>query len=297
MPDVNEHVIQNLKFLCRTADGLTKFITATKLRLHAIDNPANLDTILNGYAGKQNELITCPVCKEEVKVQISKQYQGITHIKGRLLREIGKELEFFPIWTEWAKRIPGIGPVFAGNLILFYYYRFTPICQECGGNLIKTPTDNDDRQTFVCESCGKKAKGEGVLAHKIELKDFAKISSWWHYLGMHVVDGKKPKRQKGVLCDWNSKGRTIAHQIGAQFNRCPPDNLYKAFLEKERVKIQRKNPDLTKGHNLNRAQSHTAKLFLSHWWQVCRTLDKLPVTRPYAETIMGHTGILEPFYL
>ena len=134
------------------------------------------------------------------------------------------------------------------------------------------------------------------MDHKIEIKDFPRISSWWHYMGMHVVDGKKPKRQKGVLCDWNSKGRVIGYQIGSQFNRCSTDNPYKAFLEKERIKILRKHPELTKGHNLNRAQSHTAKLFLSHWWQVCRTLDGLPLTRPYAETILGHTGILEPFY-
>jgi len=278
MNKIDDQVIENLKFLCRTADGITKFITATKLRLHAIDHPENLDSVLNGYTRGETS------------------YQGVTHIKGKLLRDISRELEFFPVWTEWAKNVPGIGPVIAGNLILLYYYKFTPICQDCGGGLIKTPTENGDRQTFICESCGKKAKGEGVLSHKIELKDFAKISSWWHYLGMHVVDGKKPKRQKGVVSDWNSKGRLIGYQIGAQFNRCPTENTYKAFLEKERIKIRRKHPELTKGHNLNRAQSHTSKLFLSHWWKTCRTLDGLPVTEPYAKTILGHTGILEPFY-
>lgn len=34
----------------------------------------------------------------------------------------------------------------------------------------------------------------------------------WHYLGLHVVDGKMPMRRKGVQCDWVPEGRTALLQ-------------------------------------------------------------------------------------
>lgn len=289
-------VIENLKVLCRESDGITEFIKATKLRFGTMKDGTAFEFILSGKSEEQYKTFTCPQCKEIVKVMSTKKYQGLESIKGQIQRCILKELKCFPIWMEWAEKVPGIGPIFAGNLILFYYFKFIPICIDCGGDLIKTPTDNGDRKTYICSACGKKAKGEGTLIYRVAEKDFPKISSWWHYMGQHIINGKKAPRQAGVTCDWNPKGKTLVHLIGSQFNRRPINEPYKAFLEKEREKIRRKHPELTKLHNLRRAQSHTAKLFLAHWWQVARTLDELPVTEPYAKTILGHTGIIDPFY-
>lgn len=310
----NDDVVRNLNYLCRTYDGINKLIVSTKNRLIALnpDAGAQFDSILNGNKG------------------IKSESQGLEQIKGRISRQIAKELNFFPIWTEWGKDVPGIGPSIAGHLILLYYYRFTAVCADCGGLLEKKPSSNGNGNSFVCIECHKKAKGDGVLTHRIDLKDFPNISGWWHYLGMHNVphcpkckkilkdvEGKgrhcekcdtyykgddktilylKPKRQAGAVCNYSIPGRTTAYQIGDQFNRQPEGHLYKDFLLKERAKILKKKPEISKGHNLNMARNHTAKLFLSHFWQIARTLSGLPVTEPYVSSIKGHAGIIAPFY-
>jgi hypothetical protein len=33
--------------------------------------------------------------------------------------------------------------------------------------------------------------------------------SLWHYFGLHVVDGRLPRRQKGVQSDWNGAARAL----------------------------------------------------------------------------------------
>jgi hypothetical protein len=35
----------------------------------------------------------------------------------------------------------------------------------------------------------------------------------WAYLGLHVVDGARPRRRRGVQCNWNTAGKTAAIQI------------------------------------------------------------------------------------
>lgn len=43
---------------------------------------------------------------------------------------------------------------------------------------------------------------------------FDDVASLWHYYGLHVVDGKAPKRAKGTPMDWSPFGRMTAYQLG-----------------------------------------------------------------------------------
>lgn len=269
----DDEAINELGIYARTYDGLNKFIVTIKNRLHSLNPEANPrhDWILGGEGNQK----------------------GLKSIKDKLSREIKKCVEIWPIWTEYLANVPGIGPAIASNLILFYYYRFTPICEKCGEPLPK--------KTFTCEKCNTKAKGLGNLKYRIEIKDFKNISSWWHYMGVHCItmpDGKnrKPKLRKGITCDWNSKGRTLAFHIGEQFIKQKPGHKYRDFYDRRKARRLQTHPDASKVHRHNMARNETAKLFLAHFWTVTRVLESLPVTEPYAGTILGHTGIIEPFY-
>lgn len=270
-PDTPERelAVRNLNHLLRTYDGLNKLITATKNRLQALNPEASAkqDWILNGE-GKS---------------------QGLEQIKDKLSRKIEKELHAWPLYTEWLQRVPGIGPAIAGRLIILYYYKFTPVC-SCGTVLEKKDG------TCWCPKCEKSVKGDGVTKHKIELRDFPDISKWWAFMGMHVVDGKKPKRQAGQQSNWSSVGRATCFLVGDQFNRQTDKTPYGQFLLERKARCERQHPEIKPGHRLNRARHETAKLFISHMWTVARTLDGLPVTEPYAMTLMGHTGTVKPFY-
>jgi hypothetical protein len=267
---INEPQIHYLNFLMKEYEGFTRFTAQTKQRLQSLPGEKReekFDTLLKGQ-GKES---------------------GLETIKGRMTRGIEKELKQWDIWEFWAKKIPGIGPFITAQMIILFYYRFIPICKDCGGKLEK------DEHQLKCVKCGKIAE-EGLLTYQLEYKDFPTISKWWAYMGRHVVDGAMPKRKKGVLSNWSTVGRTLGFHIGDQFNRQKDDHPYKALLKLRKAKHQKDNSDWSKGHVHNAAKNETVKIFLAHWWTIARTLEGKPVSEPYAGALMGHTNIIKPFY-
>jgi len=266
----NKQSISYLNYLIRTYESLTKMMAATKNRLQSLpgDHPVKFDRILHGEE------------KEE----------GLETIKGRISRLIGKELPAWDIWTHWLKDVPGIGNVTAAELIMLYYYKFIPACKDC-----MTPLEKKD-STYWCPSCEKSVKGEGNLEYLLGYKDFSNISKWWAYMGRDIRDGAMRKRKKGEQLNWSTNGRRLGFLIGESFNKQQPDHKYKAVLLSEKAKYEKSQPDISKGWRHNKAKNNAVKLFLAHFWTVARALDGKDVTQPYAMTIMGHTGYIEPFY-
>ena len=267
----NEQVIQYLNFLVKTYNGVTRLIASTRQRLISLPGAVedtDCDTLLKGD-GKAEGLLT---------------------VKGRINRAIKKELEQWDEWECWLKEVPGVGPVLAAKLIILFNYKFIPICQKCGGVLEK------GEGAFTCQDCGKKAKGDGVLKYRMELRDFPTVSKWWAFMGRHTVDGMMPKRKAGMVANWSSEGRTLGFHIGDQFNRQNDSNPYKKFLLERKAKHAKKHPDWSKGHIHNAAKNETVKLFLSHFWHVSRELAGKPTKTCYAEGMLGHENIIPPFY-
>ena len=263
-PDIE--TIKYLNYLCKSYDGIVKLMTAT----------SNRTVSLNPYA----------------PMKYQDEYESMESIKKSFSNKTTRYLKHWPIWTEWLKKVPGIGPFVAGNLILLYYYRFIPVCPRCGVRLEKI------KKTLFCNKCNRSVKGDGVLIYDIEEKDFPMVSSWWHYMGRHTVDGKMPRRIKGDAekVTWSPRGRTIGYHIREQFNRRDADHLYKNFMLKRKEKKEKTHPDITKGHRHNMATNEMIKLFLSHFWHVARILDGKSIKGPYAETVLKHTNIIPPYY-
>ena len=285
----NEQTIQYLNFLVKQYQGVTKLTTATKQRLQSLpgeDRQEDFDTLLKGR-------------KMETKTE-----EGLETVKGRITRDIEKELKAWDIWDLWLKKIPGIGPWLAAELIILFYYKFSPICKDCGGSLEKekvTTEDGKEINTLVCTECGKPSNREGLLEHKVIFRDYPTISKWWAFLGRHTVDGVMPKRKAGEQSNWSTHGRTVTFHIGEQWNRQKESHLYKALLLDRKKKHQRKNDSRDKawtlGHIHSAACSETTKIFLSHFWTVARVLDNKVISGPYSEVILGHTNIYPPFYM
>ena len=266
----NNALALEMNYLIKTYEGLNKLIVATKQRLQQI-NPEALakdDPVLGGEDGNK----------------------GLESVKGTASRRIERCLQQFPIWTEWASKVPGCGPAIAGTLLVEWSWRFLPICDECGGLLIKNGG-------MHCEDCGREAKGDGNLKYRTELRDYQTISKWWAKLGRHNVDGKMPKRKKGEVANWSTRGRTITKMLGECFVKTSATkNPYRAYYDERKAYRMHTHPEATKMHRHNMAMNETIKLFLSHWWQVSRTLEGKPLTDPYPIQIMGHTGRIEPYF-
>lgn len=275
----DESSVKYLNFLVRSYEGVTQLITKVKQRLQSLPGEGrdeDFDTLLKGE-GKA---------------------EGLETVKGRISRELEKELQKWDIWELWAKEIPGIGAYLAAELVILYYYRFIPVCKDCGGGLSKKDRKADNGKvikSLVCDECGKLAK-DGLLKHKLDYKDFPTISKWWAYMGMHTVEGVKPRRKSGEVANWSTVGRTICYHVGEMFNRQTEDHPYKALLLERKAKHARKHPEWSKGHVHNAAKNEVAKIFLAHWWSVARELEGKDVSEPYAGALMGHTNIITPYY-
>lgn len=261
--EINDELVSYLNFLCKTYDGLNKLIVSTKNRLAALN--------------------------QDVKPEHQDEVVYLEKIKGQVSRKINKELEYWPVWRTWLKSVPGIGPFIAGNLILLYYYKFIPVCKKC-----ETILEKKDGSMF-CNTCNV-AEKDGMLKHKIMEKDFKMVSSWWHYLGEHNVDGHMPKKKKGQVADWSSRGRAISYQIGVSIEKLKEDEPYKAFCNKQKEKIKTKNSELKPYRVRMMANRAARKLLLSHFWHVARTIDGKSTEGPYAQSVLGHTNIIEPYY-
>ena len=274
----NENGIKYLNFLVREYVGVTQLIRSTKQRLQSLpgeDRDEEFDTLLKGQDHET----------------------GLETVKGRINRELEKELKAWDIWQLWAKEIPGIGPYIAAQMIILFFYRFVPVCKECGGGLHKQPKESKSKtiNVLVCDDCKREAK-DGLLNHKLEYKDFPTISKWWAYMGRHTVEGIMPKRKAGTQSNWSTVGRTLGYHIGEQFNRQKDEHPYKVLLLLHKTKHQKNHPEWSKGHVHNAAKNEVIKIFLAHWWTVARTLEGKPVSEPYAGALMGHTNIIAPFY-
>jgi hypothetical protein len=256
---IDDTTVEYLNFLMKTYDSLNKMLTSTKNRLAHLkpERPAKYDDIA----------------------------KALESLKGTTSREMEGLLRVFPIWEKWLNKKFGVGPWIAAALIKEYYFRFIPICKKCGVDL------DDD---FTCPACSQKAKGEGILLARIERKNFPKISAWWHYMGMHVEDGKKARAHKGESRG-GRRGRAIAYHIGEQFEKKNNAHPYKLFYNQAKAKRLRTHPNATPMHRRNMARHETAKLFLAHFWAVARELEELEVTEPYAGKLLGH-DVIKPYF-
>lgn len=275
-----DEIAKELNYELSNYEGVKKQIVQIKNRAQSYGIDPDNESLLNGEKDKEGKL----------------RFQGLEQIKDKQSRKIMKLVKDWPIWEEWLAEVPGIGPYIAGKLIRLYYFRFVPTCQKCGSDL-----DKD----FTCIDCGEKAKGMGNLEYRIELREFPTISSWWHFMGRHIDgNGKMPKRKAGCKPQddsdmrWSSDGRRLGYDIKEAFNKFKNGHRYKEYAEKRKGYRRNTHPDSTDGHRHNMAWNEAVKLFLSHFWQVARTLDGLPLTEPWSVAHGGHDpkSIIPPYY-
>lgn len=162
------------------------------------------------------------------------------------------------------------------------------------------------------ELAQKTDRGEYLIPVIRGIGAFDTVSKFWAWWGLHVKDGRAPKRSKGAKINWNSVLRTLAWKIGKQFvlqgerYRTVYDE-YKARLSTARLpvgicpqyqeclaKMKKRAKPACKGHIDAMARRYAVKMFLSHLWEKWRTLEGLPVRAPYVIDKLGHTSKTAP---
>lgn len=124
--------------------------------------------------------------------------------------------------------------------------------------------------------------GAAMSAYLITVLNPAKfetVSKMWKYCGLHVENGRAPKRAAGQKTGWSPVARTMMWRLGESFRKV--GGFYKQMYRKLYDESTRKHPDWTKAHHLSHARRVTVKLFLAHWHTVGKAIQGLPVRKPY----------------
>lgn len=165
-------------------------------------------------------------------------------------------------------------------------------------------------------------KGIGLenIAKVIGFLDIYKAphrSSFWKFAGLHVVDGKSPKPQKGEKLPYNKTLRATCWRLGDSLRRAR-GSYYEKYLERkkyEKAKVRKdgikivpssrlpkKNGKkyepkgiISLGHIDSRAMRWMIKLFLAHLWEVWREAEGLPTEEPYSRERLGHDSYIDPW--
>lgn len=158
-------------------------------------------------------------------------------VSNYILRQVKNE----NVWVEWLKGVKGIGHILAGGLI----------------SLIG------------------------------DTSQFATISKLWRYAGLAVAeDGKAERRKRGEKIRYNPHLKVLCWKIGESIVKSKGG--YRELYEEFRKEYNEKwiTPDDCKsegcrkqgngkcmdGHKYMAAKRKTVKVFLAHYWQLCRTL-------------------------
>lgn len=127
---------------------------------------------------------------------------------------------------------------------------------------------------------------------------FATVSKLWKYLGLHVVDGHAPRREKGVTwthtdCTFahmltcpldcttdhhptcvpggvgNSyapQGRVVCYQIGEAIVKVGGDGPYRAAYDRKKAHYEQERPEWTQARRHNAAMRYAAKELVKNLW-------------------------------
>jgi len=114
-------------------------------------------------------------------------------------------------------------------------------------------------------------------------------SSFWHYAGLHVVDGKAPRKQRGQKCAWNHRLRAkLLGVLGDQFVKRPGTKYGQIYRDyKHRLENHPKWQKTSKMHRHRAAVRYAVKIFLRDLWVAWRKVEGLPVVPDYAEAKLG----------
>lgn len=123
------------------------------------------------------------------------------------------------------------------------------------------------------------------------------VSSLWRHTG-YDPEGAKGLR-RGEEIHYSPKLKTFIWKIGDSFikQRTP---VYRGIYDNEKqrqlslMKNEASNAPKSRLHADLRARRKMVKIFMQHYWLICRKIKKLHVNKPYPIDKLGHKHFIEP---
>lgn len=261
---------------------------------HKNDNPENIQYLctlchaeIHDKSPKQSELKRLVIMRDralKIRIALNNQIKGFSRIEysipkkwvkekkkfddeiKKLEKEIKKLLkENYKEITKWLDQIKGINFITIGKLISYIDIKNTPtvsaLWRYCGldATHIKRTRKISQKETLKFGNPYLKKELLGVLAN---------------ILVMH-----------NAPLYYNIYQREKEKQLEREYT--------KGFLKEKHNGYKKSDIHLTKGHAHNRAIRKMMKIFLEHFWVQWRTLENLPITKPYIIGKNGHKNYIK----
>jgi hypothetical protein len=117
----------------------------------------------------------------------------------------------------------------------------------------------------------------------IDIEQADTVSSLWRFAGLAVIDGKAEKPHKGEKLHFSRRLRTAVHLVGSSFLML--NSPYRRIYAEARDKYASERDEWPPIRQHLAAMRKMEKLFLAHLWLRWRTLEGLPVSKPYIEVL------------
>lgn len=277
----------------------------------------------------------------------SKLYGGsLRKLEANLKKDVLESLSGIPIYEKFFSKVYGVGPLISGWTIGKTMIKFERTSKKDFQDAVdyldapeeaKADMENEDllRLSRTQMRLAQKTKDGDYLYPMIRgIGAFDTVSAYWAWWGLHVTEeGRRPRRKRGEVIDYDSSLRMFSHRIGASFKKLGKnkktgaptfynkiytgykrrlfDNPRFANINGKKVlspafKDIIKKPEICpyytdqycskhpcKGHLDRMAISYAVKVFLSHVWEQWRILEGLPVRKPYALDKLGHRTYID----
>jgi len=186
------------------------------------------------------------------------------------------------------------------QLLIWYHNNLYATEKELAKKLDMWSRDHPLRTHFLNQVQGIGGiLASGIIAWLSPISRFPNISKLWKYSGL--APGQR--RVRGQPCGYNPKLKSFMWKIATSFEKQNPEKSFyrriyeqkkKYYMEREDIKRRLESGEKgVKQHVRMMALRYTVKLFLSHLWLQWRKLEGLPVTKPYAHAVLGHTEYIE----
>lgn len=173
-----------------------------------------------------------------------------------------------------------------------FYTKFVDIESTLTKDIARRVKEIGDEYPLFPALTAIRGIGPQLAAELLNYIDFSRAntpSSLWKLAGYAPGYDRKIKGQRIA---YNADLRTLMYLVGASFlkSRSPYRDIYDNAVA--RYKLSR--PDWTPRHRSLAAMRKMNKRFLVHLYLVGRTMNGLPVRRPYVEAHLGHSHIDRP---
>ena len=209
-------------------------------------------------------------------------------IEKAVLKHVKPLLREYRIYTDWLIKVRGIGPVLAAGFISGIktparFENISKLWRYCGYAVIDGETESRKRGDKLSYSPFLKTMGWKAG------ESFVKIRGFYREAYEQFRSDEERKNEEGIIKPVEIAAGFVLKDDGEILTKAKIEKLKKEGISEVEV-------GMTNAHIYARAKRKTVKLFLAHLWQVWREIEELPVTKPYANTILGHENFIKPPY-